>query len=65
MITDDKPDVREHVLGLQVVWRNPLNTVQAQLRTRETSLPYYQWANQGTKIRARRRRWNLNHCWAA
>lgn len=50
---------------LEIVWRNPLNHMQAQLKAREENHPYYRWAEQARKIRARRTQWNFNHRWAA
>ena len=50
---------------LQIVWRNPLCLVRAHLRLNEASNPYYGWADQGRKIRARRANWDTNHSWAA
>ncbi|MBZ5656197.1 MAG: hypothetical protein LAO56_13070 [Acidobacteriia bacterium] len=50
---------------LEIVWRNPLNLVQEQLKAREESHPYYRWAEHARKIRARQAKWNVNHRWAA
>jgi hypothetical protein len=65
MIGNEERNIAAVVMPFGIVWRNPANLVQAHLRTRETSNPYCQWAEQGRKIRARRSRWNLNHRWAA
>jgi hypothetical protein len=51
--------------GLEIVWRNPLVLVQAHLRLNEASNPYHGWAQQATKIRARRANWDIHHNWAA
>jgi hypothetical protein len=53
------------VTPLQVVWRNSLALVQTRLRAKRASNPYYRWAEQAMKIRARRANWDANHCWAA
>ena len=52
-------------MGLEIVWRNPLALVQAHLRLKEASNPYYGWAEQAAKIRARRAHWDVHHSWAA
>ena len=65
MITNDEQDIRAEVMPLEVMWRNPLTLVWAHLRARERSDPYYRWAEQAQKIRARRANWDANHCWAA
>jgi hypothetical protein len=61
VITNEDQDIEAVGRPLEIVWRNPLNFVQAQLKARETSHPYYQWAHHGRKIRARGNRWDLNH----
>jgi len=65
MLTIDEHNMPSVGTRLEVVWRNPINLVQAQLKSREEIHPYYKWAEQARKIRARRSRWNLNHRWAA
>ncbi len=65
MITNDNQDIREEVPPLEVLWRNPLTILRALLRSKEQSDPYYKWAEQAKKIRARRANWDANHCWAA
>ena len=60
MIRDDKHDIG---LSLELVWRNPLARVRAQLRTREKDDPYCQWAQQASKIRARRSNWDGSKNW--
>jgi len=52
-------------MSLAIVWRNPLLLVQAQLRVKEADNPYYRWAEQAARIRARRANWENNHSWAA
>lgn len=54
MIIDDKQDVRAEVMPLEIMWRNPLPVMRAHLRAKERSNPYYGWAEQAKKIRARR-----------
>ena len=58
-------NTRAEVTGLEVVWRNPLALVQAHLRLKEASNPYYGWAEQATRIRARRSNWDVHRSWAA
>ena len=65
MIIDDGQDTRAEVTSLEIRWRNPLSLVRAHLRAKERSNPYYGWAEQAKKIRARRANWDANHCWAA
>ena len=65
MITNDDHDIRAGALSPEIMWRNPLALVRAHLRTREQSDPYYKWADQAKKIRARRANWDANHSWAA
>ena len=65
MIIDHEQDTRAEVLPLEIMWRNPLALVRAHLRAREGSDPYYRWAEQAKKIRARRANWDASHYWAA
>jgi hypothetical protein len=65
MIISEEHEIRAEVTSLEVVWRNSLALVQADLRAKQASNPYYRWAEQATKIRARRANWDANHCWAA
>ena len=65
MIIDDEQDTRAEVMPLEVMWRNALPLVRAHLRSKERSNPYYGWAEQAKKIRARRANWDANHCWGA
>jgi len=62
MIIDDKQDIRAEVLPLEIIWRNPLALVRANLRAKERSNPYYGWAEQAKTIRARHANWDDNHC---
>ena len=62
MIIDDEQDTRAEVLPLEIMWRNPLALVPANLRAKEQSNPYYGWAEQATKARRRRANWDANHC---
>ena len=65
MIIDDEQDPLVEVMPLDIMWRNSLPLVRAHLRARERSNPFYGWAVQAKKIRARRANWDANHCWAA
>lgn len=62
MIIDDEGDTRAEVLPLEIMWRNPLPLVRAHLRANERSNPYYGWAEQAKKVRARRANWDSIHC---
>jgi len=64
MIVDEQ-EIAPQVTPLEIVWRNPLALVQAHLRVKEASNPYYGWAEQAAKIRARRSHWDVHHSWAA
>ena len=65
MITNDELHIRAEDMDLAIMWRNPLALVRAHLRAREGSDPYYRWAEQAKKIRARRANWDGSHHWAA
>ena len=65
MIIEEEQDTRAGLMPLEVMWRNPLALVRAHLRIKESSNPYYGWAEQAKKIRARRANWDVNHRWAA
>ena len=65
MIASGQQQIGSEAMSLEVVWRNPLTGVQVHLRAKERSDPYYGWAEQARKIRARRANWDANHCWAA
>lgn len=52
-------------MRMDIVWRNPLTSVQAQLKVEEANNPYYGWAEQATKIRRRRANWDIKRIWAA
>lgn len=52
--TDEEGYVQARALPLGIVWLNPLCAVRPQLRLREASNLYYGWAEQASKIRARR-----------
>jgi len=54
MIVCEEQEIGVEVMSLQVVWRNSLALVQAHLRAKQASNPYYRWAEQAIKIRARR-----------
>ena len=61
MITDEEDSVRAGVIPLEIVWRNPRSQVRANLRLREASNLYFEWAEQAKKIRARRANWDATH----
>lgn len=65
MIANGEEKIGVEVMPLEIVWRNPLTLVQVHLRVKEASDPYYGWAEQTRKIRARRANWDANHSWAA
>jgi hypothetical protein len=46
MTNHEEQSGRAEVLPLAIMWRNPQGFVQAQLRLREASHPYYGWAEQ-------------------
>ena len=51
-------------MSLEVVWRNSRPHVRASLRSRQASNPYCRWAEQASKLRARRSNWDANHIWS-
>ena len=65
MTTNGEDHVRVEAMPLGIVFRNPLALVRAHLRVNESSSPYYGWAEQARKIRARRANWDVNHSEAA
>ena len=65
MITDEEGCVRARALALAIVWRNPRCVVMAKLRLREASNLYCGWAEQASKIRARRANWGASHNYPA
>jgi hypothetical protein len=65
MSLGQKQNIEVVLTPLEVVWRNPRAIVQAHLRLREASDPYYGWAEQGRRIRARRTNWKMKHDWVA
>jgi|CZKH01.1.fsa_nt_gi hypothetical protein len=65
MIVNEKQKSGAQGMYLEVVWRNPLSRVRASLRSRHASNPYCRWAEQASKIRARRANWDADHCWVA
>ena len=54
-------DLGTQLVPLEIVWRNPAALVQAHLRLKEASNPYFGWAEQARKIRTSRAIWNANH----
>jgi hypothetical protein len=65
MMISQKQNDEPQVVALQVIWRNPLALVRARLRASQASDPYYRWAEQASKICARRANWDANHVWVA
>jgi hypothetical protein len=65
MVANREQYMTADVTHLEIVWRNPVTFVQTRLRLREASNPYYGWAEQAGKIRARRSNWNRTRPWAA
>jgi hypothetical protein len=65
MIVGEEQGIRAQGMSLEVVWRNPLSHVKASLRSRQASNPHCRWAEQASKIRARRSNWDANHIWIA
>jgi hypothetical protein len=65
MIVNEKQKSGAQGMSREVVWRNPLSRVRASLRSRQASYPYCRWAEQASKIRARRANWDADHCWVA
>jgi hypothetical protein len=61
MVASRKQHLTADVTHLEIVWRNSVTLVQSRLRLREASNPYYGWAEQANKIRARRSNWNSTH----
>jgi len=56
MIVNEEHEIHAWAMPLEVVWRNPLHRVRENLRAREANDPHCKWAEQGSKIRARRQR---------
>ena len=56
MIVNQEREIRTFAMPLEVVWRNPRSRVRENLRAREANDPHCKWAEQGSKIRARRQR---------
>jgi hypothetical protein len=64
MIADEEQDIGTQAIPLELVWRNPFSDVRAHLTLREKGDRYCRWAEQASKIRARRANWDDNHTWA-
>ena len=56
MIVNEEHEIRAWAMPLEVVWRNPLPHVRENFRVREANDPHCKWAEQGSRIRARRQR---------
>ena len=65
MSVDEKQELGAQGMSIQIVWRNQSASVRADLRARQLSNPYCQWAEQAGKIRARRSNWDAKHVWLA
>ncbi|MGA9390922.1 MAG: hypothetical protein WBV69_10795 [Candidatus Sulfotelmatobacter sp.] len=65
MIVDEEQEIGSQGMSFEVVWRNPRTHVRASLRARQASNPYCRWAEQASKIRARRSSWDANRMWIA
>ena len=65
MLASGEQNVPVEAMPLEIVWRNSAALAQAHLRAKEASSPYYKWAEQAKKIRARRANWDVNRRWAA
>jgi hypothetical protein len=63
MMASEEQESEAQGMSLEVVWRNPLPHVRASLRSRQASNPYCRWAEQASKLRARRFSWDANHIW--
>ncbi len=63
MFSSRHQNITAEVVPLEIIWQNPLSLVQAHLRVKEVSNPYYQWAEQARKIRARRTNWDTKNSW--
>ncbi len=63
MIVGEEQEILAQGMSLEVVWRNPLSHVRASLRARQASDLYCRWAEQASKIRARRSNWDTNNNW--
>jgi hypothetical protein len=64
MIVHGERKIGPQAVSPEIVWRNPLPHMQACLRAREANNPYCRWAEQGSKIRARRSNWDIRNNWA-
>jgi hypothetical protein len=54
MIGEEEKKIGTEQMSFEIVWRNPLAFVQAQLRCKEAHNPHYGWAQQARKVRLRR-----------
>jgi hypothetical protein len=54
MIVDEEQEIGPQSMSFEVVWRNPLSKVRADLKAREKNNPYCRWAEQASRIRVRR-----------
>jgi hypothetical protein len=63
MIVDEEQEIGPQGMSFEVVWRNPLSKVRADLRAREMNNPYCRWVEQASRIRVRRSNWDTNNNW--
>jgi hypothetical protein len=63
MISGEEQTIGPQDMSLQIVWRNPRTHVRASLRARQASDLYCRWAEQASKILARRSNWDTNNNW--
>ena len=61
MISNEQQTISAQAMSLQIVWRNPRTHVRASLRARQASDLYCRWAEQASKILARRFNWDTNN----
>ena len=63
MISNEQQKISSQGMSLQIVWRNPRTHVRASLRARQASDLHCRWAEQASKILARRSNWDTNNNW--
>ena len=63
MAGDKKQQLAAQDMSIQIAWRNQSASVSANFRARQQNNPYYRWAEQAGKIRARRSNWDARHVW--
>jgi hypothetical protein len=63
MISGEQQKISAQGMSLQIVWRNSRTHVRASLKARQASDLYCRWAEQASKILARRSNWDTNNNW--